>query len=161
MRKSRVRRRQEGFHWAVQRQKTDRSGSPYRLFDSIKPTYSISLCALRHPIPRIHARRMKERERAYRGNPSVIPTKFVPISIQPRPELSSLFVKINLWLPLMIASLSAKSGLKCREAPPSFYLTLIQSLILFHAKLIKYVIIAMTIGNGFLQIIHSRFVNEK
>jgi len=43
VRKCRVRRRQEGFDWAVQWQKTDRPGSPYRLFDSIKPTYSISL----------------------------------------------------------------------------------------------------------------------
>lgn len=123
VRKCRVRRRQEGFDWAVQQQKTDRLGSPYCLFDSIKPTYSISPCALRHPIPRIHARGVKER--AYRGNPSVTPTKFVPISFQPRPELSSLFVEINLWLPLTASSPSAKSGRKCREAPASFHLTLI------------------------------------
>lgn len=42
VRKCRVRRRQEGFDWTAQRQKTDRSGSPYRLFDSIKPTYTLS-----------------------------------------------------------------------------------------------------------------------
>lgn len=119
VRKCRVRRRQEGFDWAVQRQKTDRSGSPYRLFDSIKPTYSISLCALRHPIPRIHTHTQGERkrERAYRGNPSVTPTKFVPISFRPRPELSSLFVKINLWLPLTVVSPPpVKSERKCRQA---------------------------------------------
>lgn len=122
MRKCRVRRRQEGFDWAVQWQKTDRPGSPYRPFDSIKPTYSIFLRALRRPITRTHWKteggrgRAREKGRAYRGNPSVTPTKLIPISFQLRPELSSLFVKINLWLPLTAASPWAKSESKCHEA---------------------------------------------
>lgn len=88
VRKCRVRRRQEGFDWAVQWQKTDRPGSPYRLFDSIKPTYSIFPRALRHPITLENRdggrERKRERgDRAYRGNPLVTPTHSYLVSTSP------------------------------------------------------------------------------
>ena len=120
-RKCRVRRRQEGFDWVVHWQKTDRSGSPYRLFDSIKPTHSISLRALRRPTTYTHRQRERERERERERDRQSLPWKSIgdpnethSYLVSTLLELSSLFVKINLWLPLN--HISASEIGKCREA---------------------------------------------
>lgn len=93
-RRCRVRRRQGGFDWTVQRQKTDRPGSPYRLFDSIKPTYSIyyPVRPSAPPSPCSFQVHIKGETRAYCENPSVTPneTRSYLVSTSPR-ERTRLF----------------------------------------------------------------------
>lgn len=91
-RKCRVRRRREGFRLGrSERRKTDRPGSPYRLFDSIKPTSTLSLSLSVSPRAPLGAEppgiaRRGARGAYTRGNPSATPARLVPCShFKPRP----------------------------------------------------------------------------